>query len=329
MNAGSGVRRFIKRVKNDGIFIAVKMLIALHGLLPRGLGLMIFGTLGHMAFHLPHRERKRTIAHLTEVFGSEWPGARISACAGSVYGNLGRNAFDALFFSRLAKEKWGRYVRFDDLTELRKAYERGRGGMIVTAHCGCFEMLLHFFAWQGFPSFAIGSRLYDKRLDDLVAKLRSGENILYLHRSESPRAMLKLMKQGRLMGVLIDQDTNVDGVFAHFLGRLAYTPSGAVRLAQRYGIPVFAATTVRENDRTHRVMISREIDLHATGNDIEDFVRGIEMINDHISATIRRYPSQWVWMHERWSRRPEDERFRGIPNIERVASAPGKEAVVQ
>jgi KDO2-lipid IV(A) lauroyltransferase len=323
------MHRFVKRIKNDGIFIAVKMLIGLHGLLPRRIGLRIFETVGFLAFIVPHRERRKTVAHLTEAFGNEWPRAKVIACGRSVYGDLGRNAFDALFFARLAREKWGRYVRFDDLSELRKAHERGRGGMIVTAHCGCFEMLLHFFAWQGFPSFAIGSRLYDKRLDDLVAKLRSGENIRYLHRSESPRAMLRLMKEGRLMGVLIDQDTNVDGVFAHFLGRLAYTPSGAIRLAQRYDIPVFAATTVRESDRTHRVMISGEIDLHETGRDTEDLVRAIERINDHIGATIRRYPSQWVWMHERFFKRPENEAFRDVPNIERFSVHREKEMMSQ
>jgi hypothetical protein len=76
-------------------------------------------------------------------------------------------------------------------------------------------------------------------------------------------------------------------------------------------------TTVRQSDQTHRIMISKEIDLHTTGRETEDCVRGIETINAHISATIEQYPSQWVWMHRRWNRRPEDEKYRDIPNIER------------
>ncbi len=296
------------------------MLIACHRFLPRRLGLMIFGGIGKIAFYLPHRERMRTIEHLRCVFGDQWTQKKINRCGRSVYSDLGKNAFDALFFSRLDKKRLERYVRYDDLAEFRQAYARGRGGMIVTAHCGCFEMLLHFFAAMGFPSFAIGSRLYDGRLDALAAKLRSGENILYLHRSDSPRAMLRLLKAGRLMGVLIDQDTNVDGVFTHFLGRLAYTPSGAVKMARRYGIPVFAVTTARQSDRTHRIMISKEIRLHATGDEIEDCVRAIEEINAHISATIFNYPSQWVWMHNRWSRRPDDQALQDVPNVERFCN---------
>jgi KDO2-lipid IV(A) lauroyltransferase len=319
MNVNDAIRRFFKRVKNDAVFAAVKFLIALQRVLPRRFGLKIFESMGLFAFCFPNRERTRTIEHLQMIFGDKWQPDAIRRCARSVYGDLGRNAFDALFLSRLKNERFMKYIRHDELAELRRAHERGRGGMIVTAHCGCFELLLHFFAVQGFPSFAIGSRLYDKRLDALVLKLRSGENILYLHRSESLRAMLRLMKAGRLMGVLVDQDTNVDGVFAHFLGRLAYTPYGAVRLARRYDIPVFAVTTVRQSDQTHRIMISSEIDLHRTGREIEDCVLAVETINAHISATIEKYPSQWVWMHRRWNRRPDDEAYRGVPNIEQYA----------
>jgi Kdo2-lipid IVA lauroyltransferase/acyltransferase len=312
----NAIRQFLKRSKNDCIYVAVVCLIAIQRLLPRWVGLRIFGSLGTVIFLVPNRERTLTFEHLRMIFGGRWSPSAIASCARKVYGDLGKNAFDAAFFSQLNKKQLDRYMHCDDLSEFKKAFDRGNGIMAVTAHCGCFEMLLHFFAAQGFPCFAIGSKLYDNRLDALVSKLRSGENIQYFHRSESPRAMLRLLKAGNIMGVLIDQDTNVDGVFAHFLGRLAYTPSGAVKIARRYGIPVFAVTTARQSDQTHKVMISREIELHMTGNEIEDCVKGIEMINAHISATIEQYPSQWVWMHRRWNRRPDEERLRETPNIE-------------
>jgi Kdo2-lipid IVA lauroyltransferase/acyltransferase len=324
---GLAVRPILKRVKNDVIFVAVKIIMTVHRLLPRCLGLKVFESIGRIAFCFPNRERTQTIDHLRMIFGNSWRPSAVRRCARSVYGNLGKNAFDALYLSRIKKERFLKYVRSDDLAEIRQAYERGRGVMVVTAHCGCFEMLLHFFAMQGFPCFAIGSRLYDKRLDDLVSKLRSGENMVYLHRSENLRTMLKFLKAGRVMGVLIDQDTSVEGVFAHFLGKLAYTPSGVIKLARRYGIPVFAVTTARESDETHRVFISREIDLTATGREMEDCVRGIETINAHISETIKRYPSQWVWMHRRWSKRSGDEAYRNVPNIEQyvtVTPSPGE-----
>ncbi|HEX7509991.1 MAG TPA: lysophospholipid acyltransferase family protein [Chitinivibrionales bacterium] len=307
----------VKRLKNDGIYVCVRCLLFVHGLLPRWFGLLLFEIVGAAAFYLPSRQRTLTIHHLRKVFGNRWTHGRLIACARKVYADLGKNAFDAVYFSRLNAVDLDRFIECDDLSAFRRAYEKGKGIVAITAHCGCFEMLLHYFAAQEFACFAIGSRLYDARLDALVETLRSGPNISYLHRSDNMRAMMKLLKEGRVMGALIDQDTKVDGVFAHFLGRLAYTPSGAVRLARRYDIPVFVVTTARLPDNRHRIFISGEIALRTTGDETEDCVKAIECINGHISATIERFPSQWVWMHRRWNRSPENEETTAIPNIER------------
>jgi len=70
----------------------------------------------------------------------------------------------------------------------------------------------------------------DRRLDRLVTKMRSGPNITYIYSSENPRAIIRLLKEGKLMGALIDQDTKVDGVFSRIFwaGWLIRPPSRQV-----------------------------------------------------------------------------------------------------
>jgi Kdo2-lipid IVA lauroyltransferase/acyltransferase len=314
------VSRFAKRLKNNSIFAAIRILVFLHGLLPRRVGHMLFSFMGALIFCFPHREKRRTIEHLTVVFGDSWTHKKIRSTARRVYSDLGINFFDALYFARNWEQRLPQYVRCDDLSAFKEAYDRGKGIMAITAHCGCFEMLLHYFALQGFNCFAIGSRLYDKRLDALVGRLRSGRNIQYVHRSGNLRALLKLIRQGMVMGALIDQDTHVDGVFAHFMGKLAYTPSSAVKMAMRYDIPLFVVTTARCADGTHGIFVNKELQLHVTGNEEEDLVRALETINSEISATITQYPSQWVWMHRRWRRKIIDPAYSDCPSIERYES---------
>ena len=70
--------------------------------------------------------------------------------------------------------------------------------IVITAHVGCFEMLLHFFALHGFRSFAVGRKMFDQRLEDLIRKTRSGDNIEYMDRSEGTIKLVKLLKQGKL-----------------------------------------------------------------------------------------------------------------------------------
>lgn len=311
------VRRFIKRRKNDAIFAAVLCVLFVHRLVPRRLGLVIFEIIGRIVFCFPNRERTRTIDHLTMIFSDRWSHKEIFSAARRVFGDLGMNAFDAVYFARCGKRELIRAILCDDLNEFRHAYALGRGVVAITSHSGCFEMLLHYFAEQGFCSFAIGKEVYDKRLDRLVTKMRSGPNITYLYRSENPRAMIRLLREGKLMGALIDQDTNVDGVFAHFLGRLAFTPSAPVKLAMRYDIPVFVVTTARQENGMHRIFVSRRIALQKSGDETGDLVKNVELVNELISATIVKYPTQWVWMHRRWNRRPEDEAYKDVPNIEK------------
>jgi KDO2-lipid IV(A) lauroyltransferase len=285
--------------------------------IPRKAGLVLFGFCGKLLYLLPLKEKGWTRLHLGLVFGEKLSKKEINTLAADVFGGLGKNIFDALYLSRVRKSDVDRIVQCDDLSALWEAYNRKKGVLTVVAHTGCFEMLLHYFASRGFGCFAIGRELYDKRIDALVRKQRSGENIVYLHRTENLRKFLKLLGEGRLFGVLIDQDTRVDGVFAHFLGRLAYTPSGTVKLAMRMNLPVFVVTTARQKDDTHRIFV-REVKLVSGSKSDGDLVRNVERINAVIGETIKAYPDQWVWMHRRWRHTPLDKGYENIPNIEKI-----------
>jgi KDO2-lipid IV(A) lauroyltransferase len=283
--------------------------------IPRKPGLALFGFLGGLFYRLPTKDRTWCIEHLRLIFGTTLTEHEIGRRARAVYVNLGKNLFDALYLSRKNKAQLDKLVHSDNLAPVWDAYNEKKGVLTITAHTGCFEMLLHYFAAQGFACFAIGRELYDKRIDDLIKRQRSGENIVYLHRSENLRKFLKLLGEGRLFGVLVDQDTSVDGVFAHFLGRLAYTPSGPVKLAMRNNLPVFVITTARDQDDSHRIFV-RKILMAAGGDFDKDLVTNVEAINAAIGETVMAYPDQWVWMHKRWHRQPGDQGFEKIPNIE-------------
>lgn len=297
--------KVFKRVKNSLIYAAAVAGYNLTMIIPRSIGVSLFGAIGAFAFIFPNEEKRRTLRHLRLIYGNDWSEPEIRKCARDVYINLGKNLFDGIFLSCLPKDKYEKYVTSDSLDEFRNAYNEGKGLVGIAAHCGCFEMLLHYYAIMGFDCFAIGRKLYDDRLDQLVRKSRSGENIDYMSRDENPRKIVRQLMSGKAFGVLVDQDTKVEGVFAKFLGKLAYTPSGPIKIAMKMNIPVFVVTTARMNDNRHHVFISKRLKLIDTGDFEKDLVSNVEMVNDLISDFIRRYPSQWVWMHRRWKRQPE------------------------
>jgi len=307
---------FWRMRRHDAIFVLALTVRWLATVLPRGPGLRLYGLLGALAYLALPRERSRTIAHLRYVYGSSWSERRIRFTARRVFVNLGMNLFDAIRLPRMSDDELRRVVTSDRFDVLLAANRKGPGPVAVSLHLGCFEMLLPVTARWGLNGFAVGQRLFDRRLDKLVAQARSGVRMDYVARDANPREVIRRLQRGMTFGVLIDQDTNVDGVFAHFLGRLAYTPSGAIRLALRYSIPVFVVTTRRVGLLRHHVQVQGPLELPAGADGAEALVRSVELVNGVLSDAIHQAPEQWVWMHRRWSRQPSDPRFRSIPSVE-------------
>jgi KDO2-lipid IV(A) lauroyltransferase len=299
-----GIRRVVKARRNDLFYLLALSARTLARTLPRPLGLPLFGALTAFAYRMPSVDKTRTLDHLSLIYGERWSEATIEATARGVYANIGMNMFDAICLPGLDEQRLDAIVKIDARNEFDQAYHEGNGIVVITAHCGCFEMLLPLFARKGYRCFALGQRLFDKRIDKLVSAARNGPNMESLYRSDNPREIIRRLREGKVFGVLIDQDTRVEGLFAPFLGKLAYTPSGPLKIALRYKVPVFVVTTARQPDNTHRVFISPRLTLQHSDDFQSDLLHAVQEANAHICRTIEAYPQQWVWMHRRWSRTP-------------------------
>lgn len=313
--------RFLRRRRHDFLYL---MALGARGLalsLPRPLGLALFGSLGRAAYTLAATDRRRTLTHLRLIYGDSWDEGRIRRTAVQVFVNLGKNLFDAVRLPAMRDTAVDRIVRCERRSAFVETHRAGKGPVAITAHIGCFEMLLPYFCRRGIRGFAVGQRLIDRRLDAMVTRARSGSNMEYVSRAESARGVIRRLRDGMTFGALIDQDTDVDGVFAHFLGRLAYTPSGPVRLAMRYGIPVFVVTTRRAAGDTHIIDVAGPLELAAGGVFEHDLVRNVEQVNAVIGAAIHAAPEQWVWMHRRWRHTPASPGYERVPSIEKLDPA--------
>jgi KDO2-lipid IV(A) lauroyltransferase len=268
------------------------------------MGLLVFGTLGKIVWLFPNIEKERTLHHLELIFGNSWSRKKIVRYGQQVYTTIAQNFYDALYLRNATPAQFDAIVNHDSLEPIKEALAFKKGLIVITGHIGCFEMLLPFMARKGFKSFAIGRRSYDDRIDALIRAGRTGSGYEYFHRSENPRLILRNLQEGKVFGVLIDQDTNVEGVFAPFLGKPAYTPSAPIRMAMRFNIPVIVMTTHRLPNTTHHVCIGNPLQLALSGNFDSDLNANVEQVNNLLSAAILKHPGQWVWMHRRWRRTP-------------------------
>jgi KDO2-lipid IV(A) lauroyltransferase len=300
------IRKFFPKPLRDFLLgLAAKTGFALGRTIPRGVGLALFSFLGTLCYYILSSDRKITVNNLRFVFGQEWNEKKIRATAKAVFRSLGKNIFDAVNLNTMSEKRFCDTVSHDSLDCVDAAKSRGKGIVFITAHAGCFEMLLPFFARKGYNCIAVGRQFKNRALDEVVRRMRNGPGMVYMDRSENSRKLVRTLQQGNIMGVLIDQDTKVDGVFADFLGHAAFTPSGAVRFAMKFDIPILIALTARLKGDKHHVFVNPEIARADTGDFDADLARNVQLINGIISSYIRKFPEQWVWMHERWKTRPE------------------------
>jgi KDO2-lipid IV(A) lauroyltransferase len=297
---------FRKRLKNTLIYYGVRGLVALINAVPRGLALDLCGLLGLAGYGFAGRTRRRTQDNLRRAFGETLAEPGIRRMARRVFWNLGRNAVDALRLSRLSSADMDVLVKVRGLDHLEAAYRQGRGVLAVSGHMGNFELLGSYLACKGYPVTVVAAALYDPRLDALLRKNRTAGGLRVVRRDRATRAVLSALRQGQVVGLLVDQDTRVPGVFVPFFGRPAYTPTGPAVLAGRTGAPIVPMAIRRLPDDTHLVTIHPALPAPDGGRPathaVQDTVGRYTAAIEHL---IRQDPAQWVWMHERWKTRPD------------------------
>jgi len=297
-----------QRMIRSGIMIAVRAAAAGASLLPWKVGVAVGGWIGAMAFLCLPRARHRALVHLEMALGPQTPSAERRAIARRSFVNLGRSAFEVLMLSRRSRQRLDYLCRLEGEECLRKALSAGQGVIFITGHVGNWELMAAMIARKGYPSWVVATPVYDPRLDELLVNARARQEVQTISRgsSSAARRILTCLRSNAILGMLIDQDTDVESVFVPFFGRLAYTPSGAASLALRTGARVVAGFIVREGSYQHRIVLKGPLTLVRTGNAERDVLDNTARFTQVIEDHIRQHPDEWVWMHNRWKRAKPD-----------------------
>ncbi len=275
------------------------------------MGLALTSAAGRVGWFLAPPLRRRMLAHLTIAFPELTPAQRAA---------IGRRSL--VHLSWLAAEmvtvrsyaaRLEEYVSFVDGAEerLKEIMAQGRGLIMVSGHIGNWELLARRVVRAGVPCATIAKASNDPKLGALIARFRSEGDFEVLLRDDpgTGRAIIRCIRQGKLLGLLIDQDTRVQGVFVPFFGREAWTPRAAGDLALRLKAPVAVIWSRRRGPRPgdgHELSVVQvPYDAEAPDRDAES-VRVTTACTAILERAIRERPSEWVWMHERWRRRPEE-----------------------
>lgn len=257
--------------------------------------------LGRLGWRLARHQRDQAIIHLSIAIPSYSRSERdeiVRAC----FEHLGAVLLECLHLAPRGCAGIEEHVTVEGLDILRKARESDRPLVVITGHCGNWELLAAAVSCSGIPLSVVARRLDEPSLDRMLVGIRDAFGTTSIGRGGrgAARELLRALRQGDALGMLIDQDTDVEGCWVPFFGRLAYTPLGAAELARSRGATVIPLFIHRREDGSHHVRVESPLELP------DDPVAATELMTERIEEQIRAHPEQWVWMHRRWRRRPPE-----------------------
>jgi KDO2-lipid IV(A) lauroyltransferase len=297
------VARPLQKIKNDLIYYTARAVILLLGTLPLSLLTALGSFLGRMVFLLAAGERAKTLGNIVFALPGLSEKERVKL-ASDVFAHFGRSAFEMVKYRNWPLERVVQLVeKAEGWEHFERAYAKGRGALMVTAHLGNWEILAAWFASR-VPVAVVAQKLYDPRFDGLITALRERWGSSVIQRGGALKGILKALRGRKAIGVLCDQDTGADGVFVPFFGKPAWTQSGVARIAKKTGAPLVPIFIVRQLNGHYVLHIEPEIEAPRTGSEEGDIRTTVERMTEIIERYIRLHPVQWVWMHERWRHRP-------------------------
>jgi KDO2-lipid IV(A) lauroyltransferase len=304
----SNIKKIRRKIRYSIVYHFVRSLIAISNWMPRVSWLKFCGWLGSIAYYFAGDTRRLVLQHLAIAYKDELQVDEIKRLGKRVFKMLGSNTGDMLRATRVETlSDLEAFLVTNGLQNYAKAIARGKGVIFLTCHLGAFDLQVSNMALRGLNPNIIGTPLKDERLNELLWDYRNKYGAIAIARGKETFKLIKVLKSGGSVALLIDQDTKVKSRFVNFFGRPAATPVGATVLAMKTGAAIIPTFIFLGTDWKQHMEILPEIPMRLTGDEEADMVYNTQVLTNFIENTIREHPEQWVWMHERWKTKPGEE----------------------
>jgi KDO2-lipid IV(A) lauroyltransferase len=203
------------------------------------------------------------------------------------------------------KEELIERVVFNNENIIHEALKAKKPIVFMTAHFGNWELGSLICALFPKSLVAIGRESGNAALDRLMKQSRERFNVTLVSKHGAMKHIIKEIKQGGSVGVLVDQNTSEDeGVLIDFFGYEArHTPVLSI-LAKRFNALIIPAFAYRDGSR-YMVDVHTPLEADKTLSYEEDIKRLTQAQADVTKNAIKKSPSEYFWFHRRWKNRYE------------------------
>jgi len=184
---------------------------------------------------------------------------------------------------------------------IKEKYNEGNGIIVLSAHFGNWEYIAISVAIQlGIPFSVIVKPLRNPFITEWMNKVRTKWNNEVVPTGVSIRRTYQALKEKKIVAMVADQRASADSIKIEFFSRKVSVFTGPAALALKTGAPVIIGIPVRQNDYSY---ITEPVEISTDNLPDDESEKIIEISKRYMAYlenVIRKYPQQWLWMHNRW-----------------------------
>ena len=170
--------------------------------------------------------------------------------------------------------------------------------MFVSAHLGNWEIMGRWLALvQNVTMTVVAKDPKNPGFAAYLRQMRENAGFAVQSKGESARELLRVLRRGEAVFLMPDQ--NSGDVFVPFFGVPCGTVVGPASLALHTGAALIPIYCVQEK-MGYRVICLPEVTVQNPSGGEAEVARLTSELNVVLEQMVRRYPAQWLWLHNRW-----------------------------
>lgn len=289
-----------KAIQHGIEYFFVRTLILILNGLPLSIALRFADVMAFLAFSIFRIRRKVTLVNLKKTFNDKYSEKEYAKIGYRSYVNFVRSMIEFGLYPKLKKIGLEKIVIFANPEVLDDHLKTGKGAVLVSGHFGNLELVGVATTMQNWPVDFLVGKQHNKKVNDLMNRHRGLFGVGIIEVGISAKEVFRVLRKGRWIAFLADQDARHHGTIVNFLGRPASTPKGAAAFALKCDCPIFVGMLVRENLTRHKLYIQGPFTVNAGDDKEADIQKLTQLYTDAIAGFIREFPDHYFWMHKRW-----------------------------
>ena len=217
------------------------------------------------------------------------------------YFEFGKTLIDKVAISAGLRQNYS--FQFDGHDNITKVLDANKGGLLISAHVGNFELAQHFFKEQ-IPDSPISIVITDQDHQAIKDYLEP-----YLQRKSANLIVVKddmshifeinaALEKNRIVCIAGDRFMPGGKFFkSQLLGKDAKFPSGPFILAEKLKIPVLFVYVMREPKKHYHLYAEK---VEANSESAEEL---LDIFTMHLQKMVMKYPYQWFNFYDFWEDR--------------------------